>query len=487
MRVAVFGNGSLGDRSATVRDGTVADRAALAAALESLGHEFVYMAPTERSPGDERVVGYEWRGPVDLLVIESRDAAFAPVVVSRTEVHGRRSGEGCPGLEGNDSYDRFCDECTRASLYDVGAIPVYPQAEVVRDWTEGVFDRGAGCPGCNNTGLVVGDRAGGRYTHSACATRPALLLWDFDMNVRRVWGMSGRTSVYETGRFWRRMTPWMPEVIDEIRQGEHVVKVLCPYDPEASALLKRRGKLSKADKARGRRGEDDTWETVGSFDWAYPLWIETWLAERGGPREWDSRDYDLVYTGSDYNRRRRWAELYGRPSRMGLSVACTGVWGNRRKSQEDGEWAESGWRDRVEKEYPEVELLGGTNRQLPFEGMLETLANARVAVQITPDEYTEVGYYTNRIAEATALGVPVFLDYEFHSARRSEILGPWLGEDAFMVVDKAEDVMDRMAVLSESGTRWDWQEHNTYVRTALLERLHPRMVAHRLLRAGGLE
>lgn len=73
--IALFGDGTL-DMSVPSRDGSICDRAELLKGFEELGHDWVYLAPQVKSPGNPRVVGWAWRGRADFLVIEARRSVF---------------------------------------------------------------------------------------------------------------------------------------------------------------------------------------------------------------------------------------------------------------------------------------------------------------------------------------------------------------------------------------------------------------------------
>lgn len=75
MRIAQFGDGTL-NASVPSRDGSIGDRLELLRGFEQLGHEWLYLSPPERSPGDPHAAGWDWRGPADLLVIETRRSSF---------------------------------------------------------------------------------------------------------------------------------------------------------------------------------------------------------------------------------------------------------------------------------------------------------------------------------------------------------------------------------------------------------------------------
>jgi hypothetical protein len=75
VRLALFGSGSLSLDVAT-RDGSVSDRRELCRGFDQLDVEWVYVAPQRHTPDEPRVVGYDWRGPVDLLAVEARRPSF---------------------------------------------------------------------------------------------------------------------------------------------------------------------------------------------------------------------------------------------------------------------------------------------------------------------------------------------------------------------------------------------------------------------------
>lgn len=421
MRIGFFGNGALGEKDAQVRDGTVADRYELFEGLKALGHEPLYLAPRERSPGNPDVVGYDWRGDLDILILECRDAVWPPQVRCR-------SAEG---------------DCLHPPCVDVAlaSIPVYQQAKVLRDWDAGKFGRD---------------------------TRLAFI--DFDLNVRRVIGLAGRTSTYVTGKFWQAAVPWMSDVLERVRM-ESVV--LVPYYPQRSLLVRKR--------------RSDEGYQVRRWVWSYPTWLE-----REGLLPWSERRWDLIYTGSDYDRRRRWWEFYGTQVLSGAKVAVTGTWGDRRGGRDRPPWNAKRFRSRLthaltmgadvtgyldEEDFPRAPALPevvrapsdgslsflspATTIQLPFGDMLEHLGGARMLVQVVPDEYASLGYFTNRVAEAAAFGVPVYVDAEIDDP---DLCPPAIGEWA-RVRDRTE-LAERVAFMEgEADGRWvrwyvqQWRDH----------------------------
>lgn len=133
----------------------------------------------------------------------------------------------------------------------------------------------------------------------------------------------------------------------------------------------------------------------------------------------------------------------------------------------------------MEERWPGVEFLGGTARQLPLLEALGALGRAKAAVQIVPDEYARVGYYTNRIAEAAAVGVPLFIDAEILERRR-KMWVPDAGMDWWWVKDR-KDVKDRMGRLNEEVAR----HHVVAMRAWLKERMGRNVVAGRLVEEAG--
>lgn len=390
MRLAFFGNGSLGDPGAQVRDGTVADRLELFNALGEIGVEAVYIAPQERSPGEERVVGNDWRGPVDALILETRDAVWPPAVACTAKGGG---GGGPCDLEHWGYW-----HCVEESLGRGNGIPAYTQAKVLRDWAAGEF---------SEDGKPCG---------------PPVLLWDFDLNVRRVIGTWGRGSTYELGAFWRKAVPWMswagtdPEgeagVLRLVREDPRT-RILAPYSPELAEAAWKRAGSGCGDRVKIER-----------FDWCYPRWLET---SEASLRSFSERHWDLVYAGSDYDRRRRWTHFYVDGGlQRGARVAVTGTWGDRRGGREKPPWNEKGFRSRLEAEWGVgVREEGGlwflspaSTIQLPFMEAMREVSNGRVSVQVVPDEYSRLGYYTNRWAETWARGTICFMDEEIRDMER---------------------------------------------------------------------
>jgi hypothetical protein len=107
MKLAFFGDGTLSETFIR-RDGSIGDRRELFRSAVDLGHDPMYLAPPERSAGAEpwlaaRVMGWDWRGEVDALIIEVRFAFRPPEV---------------------DKADKD---------------PFYHQAVVLRDWDRGMF------------------------------------------------------------------------------------------------------------------------------------------------------------------------------------------------------------------------------------------------------------------------------------------------------------------------------------------------------------
>ncbi len=331
------------------------------------------------APAHRGGAGYEWEGELDALVLETRDAVWPP---------------------GDEPY----------------GIPVYEQAVVIRKWAEGKY--GADCK-----------------------------LWfqDFDMNARGVMGVAGLGGTYR-GKAWREWVPWMLTRQDAAAYGlleqwtdagERVkaeAGVLVPYDVEKSLLVKQRGKKNAS-------GEVAELYRVERFNWLYPTWLEVegvskwWHGDRTG-------GVPMRYTGSDYNRRRRFDEFYARSARAGYDVAVTGTWGNRRSGQEKGDWGKPGYRDRLLDEGL-VSFRSGevATRQLPFMDMIGVLDEAAIGVQIVPDEYARLGYYTNRIAELAARGVPFLVDAEIKGHE-------WLSDWKVIAVEQMWDWVGMLRGLS---------------------------------------
>jgi hypothetical protein len=82
MRIAFFGDGTL-DLYRKRRDGSIVWRREMFQQLVDLGHDPVYIAKQSQSESAEpfhrdRVVGWDWRGEVDAIALQSRRPFFAP-------------------------------------------------------------------------------------------------------------------------------------------------------------------------------------------------------------------------------------------------------------------------------------------------------------------------------------------------------------------------------------------------------------------------
>lgn len=293
-------------------------------------------------------------------------------------------------------------------MYNPGAIPTIPQLDVATSVMRGEF----------------GD------------PRPPIMLWDFDLNARRAFGLAGRTSYYVQGDFFKRVRPDAAQTIEYVRTSTST-RVLVPYEPEGTHLV---GRYRK-------KFDDEQWSPV-LFAWTYPRWLED------DNRDWvlpHAREWDMVYTGSDYDRRRRLWHYYVEQNKRGFRVGVTGVWGNRRGGREEGQWGEKGFRTRLEEE-TNVELLGPSGmKQLPFEEAMGHLRNARASVQITMDTYAKMGYYTNRWAEIWACGTFGFMDPEI---KRMERYYPDWAERHLRVDDP--DVVQNALTYFRSGEANDY-------------------------------
>lgn len=80
MRVGFFGDGTF-DMDRRLRDGSVIWRREMFQRLVEQGHEPVYLAPQNRTNDpvfSQYVVGYQWEGRLDMLVVESRGCGAPP-------------------------------------------------------------------------------------------------------------------------------------------------------------------------------------------------------------------------------------------------------------------------------------------------------------------------------------------------------------------------------------------------------------------------
>ncbi len=238
----------------------------------------------------------------------------------------------------------------------------YQQAAVLRDWHRGMF-----------------------------GPKVLLVIVDFDLNARPVFGLGGRTSLYVQGRSWPEATPWMPEVLERIQRE---AMILAPYDPALSPL-------------ETKRQPGHTYRAV-RWLWPYPAHLEV------APRPWFERTWELAYPGSDYNRREKFCHYYVEGARQGCRVAVTGVWQDRRKGKEKPPWNEPGFRTKVQEEVGERLSFLANGTQLPYSAVQDLLRQSKVVIQIVPQvsdlPYERLGYYTIRPAEAAVAGALPFVD-----------------------------------------------------------------------------
>lgn len=371
-RIAFFGDGTL-DLEGTRRDGSIGDRRDLFLGLKQLGVEPLYLSPRRYTVNGmaDHVVGWEWRDRIDALVVEARWSLYPP----------------------KDEDDRL-----RKVFFQ--------QAALLRDWHRGLF--GAGVP---------------------------LFIVDFDLNVRPVFGLGGRGSLYVQGKDWPEATPWMPEVLDRISRE---ATILAPYDPARSPL-------------ETKRQPGHTYRVV-RWLWPYPGHLES------PPRPWAERSWELSYPGSDYNRREKFYRFYVAGAQQGCNVAVTGVWQNMRKGKEKG-WDRTGFRTEVEEAgRGRLRFLASGQKQLAYQDVYALLGATKVVVQIVPDTsekpYERLGYYTIRPAEAAAAGALPFVDRDIQ-AHEDIVPDEWFRVSSF---DELRDKMRSIRGRELDYVDW-WRAH----------------------------
>lgn len=180
LRIGFFGDGSL-DLNYPTRDGSVVWRRELFQRLIELGHEPFYLSKTKRSETAdpvlrERVRPYDWREPLDALVIESRRSFFAP-------------------------------EAHKLENY-----PPYEQAVLLRDWHDGKLGK------CAIFALDFD-----------LATREV-----FSLGARKAGQYLGKGE--KSGRWAREWTPWMGEVLQRLQND---LWCLLPMNIKESEFEKR--------------------------------------------------------------------------------------------------------------------------------------------------------------------------------------------------------------------------------------------------------
>ena len=162
--------------------------------------------------------------------------------------------------------------------------------------------------------------------------------------------------------------PHFDEITALIAANRHRVSVLCPYKNPMTVF-------SKFGVA------------AHEFYWGIPKeYFDLCDSYRDVIKAWP-----LVYNGSDYNRRKAFEEFYGHQR---INVGLTGVWGKKKGSTE------------FLATLPNVTYLG----KLTLEKMFAAVAAAYAVVQIVPNSYIKVGYFTQRIIEVPFCGTAVLCD-----------------------------------------------------------------------------
>lgn len=110
----------------------------------------------------------------------------------------------------------------------------------------------------------------------------------------------------------------------------------------------------------------------------------------------NTKTFDMIYNGSDYNRRQKFKDFYGDWSNEGFRIGITGVW-NKKKGGEE-----------FLKQFPEIHQFG----YLSTVDVYTVLNKARVLIEIAPSHYIKHGNFTQRCVEGVFSNVITFIDAE---------------------------------------------------------------------------
>jgi len=162
----------------------------------------------------------------------------------------------------------------------------------------------------------------------------------------------------------------------------------------------------------------------------------------------DAKDFDLIYNGSDFNRREKFKDFYGNWSNKGFKVGITGVWNKKKGSKE------------FLAQFPNVHYFGYLN-------MLEvypTLNRARALIQIGMPLYVKRGNFIQRCIEGAFSNVITLIDAEIKDSKKyylpsrcisKDAVGPYLDEiDGYSAADYAAAVDEQKEYFLDNGYAW---------------------------------
>lgn len=170
-------------------------------------------------------------------------------------------------------------------------------------------------------------------------------IWDFDLNIYNILGKKGKVGLY----------PWISEYLNRFVG-------FIPYELTETILSK---------------------HNLQEFKTMYwPINTETLK-----PIEKD-REIDLLYNGSDYNRRAKFKEFYGDISEQtDLIVKFSGVW-KKKDSQE------------FLSQFPKLQHTG----YVKLNELQDLIRNSLAVIQIVRKDYEPLGYHTERMQEVPFFG-----------------------------------------------------------------------------------
>ena len=200
-------------------------------------------------------------------------------------------------------------------------------------------------------------------------TDTRICMWDFDMNN---YPITCDKSIY-TGKPYGVNDPHFLETLHAKR---HEFIYLFPY--EVTSELKTKFNYSK---------------NLHTFLWAIN---EDFYSKLELP---NVKDFDLVYGGSDYNRRKKFEAFYGTPANNGFKVGMTGVWNKKKGSKE--------FVSQFKLEY------------FGYLSIIDTFKNINrglATIQILMDHYVKIGYVTQRQIEGPFSNVITFIDKDIKNS-----------------------------------------------------------------------
>lgn len=175
-------------------------------------------------------------------------------------------------------------------------------------------------------------------------------VWDFDLNIQNIFGKNGKKGLY----------PWLENYMDRFVG-------LVPYEVTDEILNKHNLKNLK------------------TLYW--PMNHEIVLDPGNKSRL-------LLYSGSDYHRREKFAKFYGEVSNITNSeVAYSGVW----KKKDSKEFL---------AQFPNLKHTG----YVTLDNLRKEISNSYGVVQIVRKDYEAIGYHTERLQEVPFFGAVCLAD-----------------------------------------------------------------------------